>query len=403
MDRTKIVHIITKLELGGAQQNTLFTVAHLTRSIYEPVLISGTEGLLVEDAVKLKDVKVYLIPELVRQIRPLKDVMVLLKLKRILKQLKLDAGAKIPGGSSAIIVHTHSSKAGILGRWAARLAGIRLIIHSIHGFSFNDFQPSLMKAFYIFLERVTSIITTKFIAVSKSNIGKGISERIFTRDQVILIRSGIDVRKYQQVRLDRVKKRKELGINAGIPLVAMIACFKPQKSPLDFVRIAKIVSNENSEARFLLIGDGVLRSKIEELIEKLEIEDKILLLGWRRDIPEIMSCIDILVHTSLWEGLPRVLPQAMASGIPVVATEVDGAPEAIQNGVNGFLLPPRDINGMAEKIIYLIKHPEKTSEMGEKGKRLVEEFDIWKMVEQQEELYSGLLKQLETGNLSESA
>jgi len=391
------------LELGGAQQNTLFTVAHLKRSVYEAVLISGTEGLLVEDALKLKDVKVYLIPELVRQIRLPKDIIALLKLRRILKQLKLHAGAKILGANSAIIVHTHSSKAGILGRWAACLAGIRLIIHSIHGFSFNDFQPSLMKAFFIFLERVTSIITTKFIAVSKANIEEGISKGIFTRDKVILIRSGIDIGEHQQIGLDRVKKRKELGVNAGIPLVAMIACFKPQKSPLDFVRIAKIVSEENSEARFLLIGDGILRSKIEELIEKLKMEDKILLLGWRRDIPEIMSCIDVLVLTSLWEGLPRVFPQAMALGIPVVATKVDGAPEAIQNGVNGFLLPPRDIDGMAEKIIYLIKHPEKASEMGERGKRLIEEFDIWKMVEQQEELYSGLLKQFETENLSESA
>ena len=391
MDRTKVVHIITKLELGGAQQNTLFTVAHLTRSMYEPVLISGTEGILVEDAMKLDDVKVYLIPELVREVRPLKDVIALLKLRRILKQLRLDAEVKIPETNSVIIVHTHSSKAGILGRWAARLAGIRLTIHSIHGFSFNDFQPSLVKAFYIFLERITSLITTKFIAVSKANIEEGIRKRIFTRDKVILIRSGIEIRKLQEVSLDRIKKRRELGVDAEIPLVAMIACFKPQKSPLDFVRIAKIVSEENSEARFLLVGDGILRSKIEKLIESLKIEDKILLLGWRRDISEIMRCINILVLTSLWEGLPRVFPQAMAAGRPVIATGVDGAPEAIQNGVNGFLLPPGDIDGMAEKIIYLIRHPKEASEMGEKGKRLDEEFDIWKMLEQQEELYAHLL------------
>lgn len=391
MDRTKVVHIITKLELGGAQQNTLFTVAHLTRGMYEPVLISGTEGILLEDAMMLEDVKVYLIPELVREARPLKDVIALLKIRRILKQLKLVAGVKGPGADSSIIVHTHCSKAGILGRWAARLAGIRLIIHSIHGFGFNDYQPSLVKAFYIFLERVTSLITKKFIAVSKANIEKGISKKNFTRDKVFLIRSGIDIKKLQGVKIDRVKKRRELGVDAENPLVAMIACFKPQKSPLDFVRVAKIVSEETSQTRFLLVGDGILRSKIEALIGRLKMEDKIILLGWRRDISEIMSCIDILVLTSLWEGLPRVFPQAMASGIPVVATGVDGTPEAIRNGVNGFLLPPGDIGGMAEKIIYLIRHPEKASEMGEEGKRLVEEFDIWKMLEQQEELYANLL------------
>ena len=392
MGKTKVVHIITKLELGGAQQNTLFTVAHLTRSRYEPVLISGTEGILVEDALKIKDVKVYLIPELVREIRPIKDVIAFLKLRQILKQLKQEVARKHSGATSAIIVHTHCSKAGILGRWAARIADIKLIIHSFHGFSFNEFQAFLVKGFYIFMERITSLITAKSIAVSKANIEKGISKKIFTRDKVILIRSGIDIENYQAVKLSREKKRMELGFDTGIPLVAMIACLKPQKSPLDFVRVAKIVSAEISEARFLLVGNGVLRSKVEELIEVLSIEDRTLLLGWRRDIPQIMNCIDILALTSLWEGLPRVFPQAMASGIPVVATGVDGIPEAIQDGVNGFLLPPGDIDGMAEKIIYLIRHPEKAREMGEKGKRLVGEFDIWRMLEQQEELYANLLK-----------
>ena len=384
MDKTTVVHIITKLELGGAQQNTLFTVANLERRKYEPVLISGTEGILVEDAKKLKDVKVYLVPELVREIRPFKDVISFLKIRRILKELKKPR--------SNIIVHTHSSKAGILGRWAARVAGINLIIHSVHGFSFNDYQPSFLRAFYIFIERVTSLVTTRFIAVSKANIEKGMAERIFSKNKAVLIRSGIDIREFQEVKGDKNKKKEELGADVRCPLVAMIACFKTQKSPLDFVKIARIVTDNIAEIRFLLVGDGVLRSEIEELIKKLGMDGKILLLGWRNDIPEILSCIDVLVLTSLWEGLPRVFPQAMASGVPVVATDVDGAPEAIKNGINGYLLPPKDINAMAEKVIYLIRHPEKAQEMGEKGKGLVEEFDIWKMLAQQEELYASLLK-----------
>jgi glycosyltransferase involved in cell wall biosynthesis len=379
-----VVHIITKLELGGAQQNTLFTVAHLGRDKYELVLISGTEGILVKDAKKFKDVKVYLIPELIREIKPIKDVIAFLKIRRILRQLN---------PLSTIIVHTHSSKAGILGRWAARLAGVKLIIHSIHGFSFNDYQPSFLRAFYMFLERFTSLITKRFVAVSKANIEKGINKRIFSKDKAVLIRSGIDIKEFQKAGFNRTEERGKLGFDAEIPLVAMVACFKPQKSPLDFVRVAKIVSDEINEVRFLLVGDGVLRSEIEELIGKLKIDDKVVLLGWRDDIPEIMNCIDILVLTSLWEGLPRVFPQAMASGKPVIATKVDGAQEAIKNDINGYLLPPKDINGIAEKVIYLIRHPEKASEMGEKGKSLVEEFSIWKMLEQQEELYASLLKE----------
>ena len=393
MNRTKVVHISTKLDLGGAQQNTLFTVAHLARSRYDPVLISGTNGLLVEDAKKLDDVKVYLLTELVREIRPIKDLIALFKIRNILKELKKD-NVKIESESnSQIIVHTHSVKAGVLGRWAAYMAGVKIIISSIHGFSFNDYQPSLVRAFYIYLEKLTSIITTKFVAVSNADIEKGIRNKIFTKDKVRLIRSGIDISRFMNKNHNRLGKRKELGIEVEIPVVAMIACFKPQKSPLDFVKVAKIISDEIPDACFLIVGDGVIRSKIENLIEKISMEDKIILLGWRRDIPEILSCIDILVLTSLWEGLPRVFPQAMASGIPVVATEVDGAPEAIKNGVTGFLLQPRDIKGMAERIISLIRNPDRAREMGEEGRKSVGEFDIWKMVEQQEELYTSLLNQ----------
>ncbi len=393
MNRTKVVHIITKLDLGGAQQNTLFTVAHLARSRYDPVLISGTNGLLVEDAKKLDDVKVCLLTELVREIRPIKDLIALFKIRNILKELKKDNVKEESESNSQIIVHTHSVKAGVLGRWAAYMAGVKIIISSIHGFSFNDYQPSLVRAFYIYLEKLTSIITTKFVAVSNADIEKGIRNKIFTKDKVRLIRSGIDISRFMNKNHNRLRKRKELGIEVEIPVVAMIACFKPQKSPLDFVKVAKIISDEIPDACFLIVGDGVIRSKIENLIEKISMEDKIILLGWRRDIPEILSCIDILVLTSLWEGLPRVFPQAMASGIPVVATEVDGAPEAIKNGVTGFLLQPRDIKGMAERIIYLIRNPDRAREMGEEGRKSVGEFDIWKMVEQQEELYTSLLNQ----------
>jgi glycosyltransferase involved in cell wall biosynthesis len=404
MNKTKVVHIITKLELGGAQQNTLFTVAHLNRSEYEPVLIAGTEGLLVEDSKKLEDVKVYLIPELVREINPLKDVIALIKIMNILKRLKADVQKKkMKGDLFSIIVHTHSSKAGILGRWAARLAGVKLIIHSIHGFSFHDYQPSLVRAFYIIMERVTAFITDRFIAVSKANIEKGINSKIFTGEEVVLIRSGIDIEEFQNVNCSKIKKRREMGVDEKKPLVAMIGCFKFQKDPLDFVKVARIVSDKMSEVNFIMVGDGILRPDIEELIEKLNMKNKIFLLGWRRDIQEIMSIIDVLVLTSLWEGLPRIFPQAMASGIPVVATEVDGAPEAIKDGKNGFLLPPKDVIGIAEKIVYLIKHPEKASEMGAEGRKLVEEFDIWKMVAKQEELYKGLLNNLNTGNINESA
>ena len=398
MGKVTVVHIITKLELGGAQQNTLFTVSHLNPERYEPVLISGTEGLLVEEAKQLNRVRFFLIPELVREIRPFKDVMAFLKIAGVLRAIKQHVQSNAGNAQNDIVVHTHSSKAGILGRWAARLTGIRHIVHTVHGFSFHAFQPPLVRAFYIFLERLTASITRAFILVSRANMEEGLQERIFTTDKAVLIRSGIDISEYQSVQCDRMAVRASLGITNGGPVVAMVACFKPQKAPLDFVKTARLVIDEHERVEFLLVGDGVLRSNIKELAEQLKISDKVHLAGWRKDVPEIMNSIEILVLTSLWEGLPRVLPQAMAAGVPVVASDVNGSREAIHDGVNGFVIEPHDIQGMARKILYLLKHPDVARSMGKKGTEMVREFDIWKMLKQQELLYSSLTGSKCTGD-----
>jgi len=386
--KVTVVHIITKLELGGAQQNTLFTVSHLNPERYEPVLISGTEGLLVEEAKQLNRVRFFLIPELVREISPFKDMMAFLKIAGVLRAIKQHVQSNAGNAQNDIVVHTHSSKAGILGRWAARLTGIRHIVHTVHGFSFHAFQPPLVRAFYIFLERLTASITRAFILVSRANMEEGLKEKIFNTDQAMLIRSGIDISEYQSVRSDRIAMRASLGITNGDPVVAMVACFKPQKAPLDFVKTARLVIDEHEQVEFLLVGDGVLRSQIKELAEQLKISDKVHLAGWRMDVPEIMNSIEILVLTSLWEGLPRVLPQAMAAGVPVVASDVNGSREAISDGINGFLTRPHDVQGMARKILYLLTHPDEALAMGRNGKGMVQEFDIWKMLSQQEALYA---------------
>ena len=178
----------------------------------------------------------------------------------------------------------------------------------------------------------------------------------------------------------------------------MIACLKPQKAPLDYVEVAHLVLQEK-DAHFILVGDGILRKIVEKRIVALGLGERFKLLGWRRDIAEILAATDILVLTSLWEGLPRVLPQAMIMGIPIVATKVDGTPEAVIDGVNGFLRDPHDVRGMAENIYYLLNHSDKAVAMGKKGKGMVEAFDIGKMVREQEKLYLSLLR--EKGRVTE--
>jgi glycosyltransferase involved in cell wall biosynthesis len=379
-----VVHIITKLELGGAQENTLFTVAHLDRDRFRPYLVTNPEGILVPEALALKGVKTFFIPELIRAINPMMDIRALFKIKGILQQIKR--------GDSPMIVHTHSSKAGILGRWGAKFAKADAVVHTIHGFGFHDYQPLPVRSFLIFLEKATDLITDMFIAVSHANIKKGVDSGIFPKKKTILIRSGIELEEFTGIKGKRHKKKKELGIEPGLPLVTMIGCLKPQKAPLDYVEVAHQVLQER-EARFILVGDGELREQVEKKAVHLGLGQRFKLLGWRRDIPAILAATDIFCLTSLWEGLPRVLPQAMALGIPIVATGVDGTPEAVIHKVTGFVTKPRDTREMAEKIIYLLDHPQEAKIMGKQGKKMVGEFDIRRMVREQEDLYLKLLRQ----------
>jgi glycosyltransferase involved in cell wall biosynthesis len=278
-----------------------------------------------------------------------------------------------------------------LGRWGAKFARADAIIHTIHGFGFHDYQPFPVRQLFVALEKVTARITDMFIAVSKANIKKGVDSRIFTKRKTTLIRSGIDLEKFTGVRGNRRAKRKALGVEPDLPLVTMIGCLKPQKAPLDYVEVAHKVL-QKKEACFILVGDGELREKVQKKAVQLGLGRRLKLLGWRRDIPEILAATDIFVLTSLWEGLPRVLPQAMALGIPIIATGVDGTPEVVIHGVNGFITQPKDTKGMATKIIYLLAHPKLARDMGSRGKEMIGEFDAWKMVKDQEDLYTKLLR-----------
>jgi glycosyltransferase involved in cell wall biosynthesis len=171
----------------------------------------------------------------------------------------------------------------------------------------------------------------------------------------------------------------------------MVACFKPQKAPLEFVDVAGAVLAREDRARFVLVGDGEMRGEVEARIREQGIGERVTLLGWRRDVPELMRSFDILLHTSLWEGLPRVFPEAMATGLPIVATRVDGAPEAVEEGVNGYLFEPGDTDGMAAALESLVSQPERRRRLGQAGLGRVAEWDIDGMVRAQEDLYDHLL------------
>lgn len=379
--KAKVFHVITHLDLGGAQKITLMTLERLPREQYELGLVASREGELVEWADRIPNLTLAWIPTLVREVRPLKDLRALIAMWRLFRRER------------PVLVHTHCPKAGILGRWAARFAGVPIIYHTAHGFGFNDFQRPIVRNAYVWIERLTSKITTGHVFVSYENAAK--AERLGLADpgQWILSRSGVDLDEYLKD-TPRRTKLAEWGIAPDKVVIGMIASYKPEKSPTDFVDIAARILEAGENVHFVMAGDGELRPLVEERIRHHGIEKHFTLLGWQpvEDMPAIYKSLDILVLTSLWEGLPRVFPEGMACGLPIVATSVGGAREAIADGENGFLFQPRDVEGMTAAVLKLVRDPELRRTMAECGKRRVVEFDVRKAIDHLETEYRRVLE-----------
>ena len=376
--KIKLLYVITKPELGGAQKQLLSLVRLLNKERFEVFLFTAKEGLLLGDFLAVPGLKIKISRFLERPINPFQDLLALIEIYRFIKQNKID------------IVHTHSSKAGILGRLAARLARRRVIIHTVHGWPFNDFQPRLSIKLYVLLERICARLCDRIIVVANHDLRRGLESGIGEENKYCLIRYGID---YSEFDTGKSSIRKELGIKTDDRVVGMVSCFKPQKSPLDFVRLAYLVNKELPNTKFILVGDGILRSRIKRLISQFHLEKQVILTGWRRDIPQVLTALDVCVLTSLWEGLPISVLEAMSASLPVVATDTGGVKEAVQEGESGFIVPLGDVKKMSERVIALLKGPELRKQFGEKGRlSLGNNFSLKNMVEQTNELYVGLIK-----------
>lgn len=377
MQRINLLYVITKLELGGAQKQLLSLIKGLDKTKFKAFLFTAKEGLLLADALSIEGLILKRSPWLERPINPFRDIAALIEIYSFIKKNNID------------IVHTHSSKAGILGRLAAVLAGVKVILHTVHGWSFHDYQPRVFRFIFIWLERLSAGFTNRIIVVSDYDKQKGLANRIGNKEKYALIRYGID---YAEFSIKDGGIREELGIGANDLVVGMIACFKPQKSPRDFIRLAHSVAKSLSGIKFLLVGDGALRRKIERLIRRLDLQKEVILSGWRRDIARILSAIDIFVLTSLWEGLPVAVLEAMAAAKPIIATDTGGIGEVIKNGDSGFLVKPGQINALSEKLIHLLNDEDYRQRMGKRTKEaLGRNFAITDMIRQTEELYGSLI------------
>ena len=309
---------------------------------------------------KFKD-KVIYVEQLQREINPLTDFLALVRLYRIFRQENFD------------IVHTHTAKTGILGRIAARLAGVPKVVHFSHGHNFYGYFGPLGSRLVIMLERFMARFTDKFIVLTELEKNDMSVYKVAQPAKVVVINSGLELNKYRNVNINKAGKKKELQLEENELVVGMISRLEPIKGPQYLVEAAKSVIANMSGIKFLIVGEGSLKAKLAGRCRELGMADKFVFTGWREDIPEILSLLDILVLPSLNEAVGRVLIEAGAAGVPVVATKVGGIPEIVRDQETGLLVPPQDIDSLTKAIILLAQNKETRKNLGEVARKWIDE------------------------------
>lgn len=373
MAKRKIAFIITQLQLGGAQKSVLYTVNNLPKDKFETYLLCGEGGFFDEEA--KKEIKnLFFIPDLQRAINLKKDFLAFKQIRKILKKIKPD------------IVHTNSSKAGLLGRFACASLGLKCV-HTVHGFAFNNEQNLPIRMFYILLEAFCSLMTKKIIFVANSDIDLAKKYKIAPRKKCVLIRAGVEVKtKKDFPSFDKDTKLKELNLSKENKIILSIANLKPQKNPLDMIKAAKIVCQKFPKAVFLYLGTGPLKESSEKLIKEYHLEDNFKLLGHRTDTTELLLISDVFALSSLWEGLPMALVEALNMEVPAACYDVNGVKEVLKNNKNGFLCPSKNYKKLASNICTVLDGSFNFTSAN------LAEFDIKTMLQKQEDLYEDLLK-----------
>ena len=384
----RVAHVITRLILGGAQENTLYTAIGQHRNpVFDVTLIvgsdDGTEGSLREQA-EAAGLRVVEIPSLVRPIRPLTDIYALWCLYRLFRRKRFE------------IVHTHSSKAGILGRIAARAAHVPIVVHTLHSLVFHEYQSLAKNAVYIALKRLCAPMTDVLISVNDKTTEGALARGIGRPEQYVTIYTGMQLDAFLEIgaALSVAEAKRRLGIPEEAPVVGKIARLFPLKGHEQFFTAAAEIAKTRPDAHFLLVGDGPLRADLEHRADELGVRNRTHFTG--RVLPgQVAECIqamDVVVHTSLREGIARVLPQAGAVGKPVVTFALDGAPEVIQDGVTGFLVPPLDTGALAVRVVELVENRALRDKFGRAGRRVsAEHFHIDHMVDRINAVYFDLL------------
>jgi len=379
-----ICHVITRLIIGGAQENTLLTCRGLHERGHRVSLLigpdTGPEGSLIEEA-KADGYEIRIIPSMHRAIQPLADFRARRELYAAFRELHPD------------IVHTHSSKAGILGRHAAANTNVPIVIHSIHGMSFNRTQPRPIRVLYRWLERRAARHTDHFITVADALSAQAVKADLGPPSKFTTIYSGMETDWYDPGRYDREAVRRPWGFDDNHIVAASIARLFRNKGYEQLIPAMAEAIHQFPTLRFVWIGDGADRGRYEQQLESLGIRSHVHLTGLvePQRVAELLAGADMLVHASQWEGLPRAAAQSLLMKTPVISFDIDGAPEVVVPDETGCLIPLNDIPALSAAIVRLARDKSLRTRLGQLGReRCLQQFDHNTMVDRIENLYERL-------------
>ncbi len=370
--KLKICHVITRMIVGGAQENTLFTIIGHLQKGHEVVLVTGPspgpEGELLKKN-DCPDFEIVENPHLAREINPVQDALAYFSLKKFFKERAFD------------VVHTHSSKAGVIGRPAARAAKVPFVTHTVHGQAFHRYEKPWKNFIYKVSERWAARYCDKIYAVAQAMIDQCVEANIAPASKYKVVYSGMDLEPFLTAKPDS-ELRLKLGIPEKAKVIGTVARLFPLKGYEYFIPAAEKIARRFPDAHFLLVGDGIMKDDLSKQIEYLGLSERFSFAGLvpPSEIYKYTAIMDILAHLSLREGLPRAVVQALASGKPAVGFDLDGTPEVIINGETGFITKPQDIDGVVEALSKILSAPELAKKMGKKGIQLVSEKWDWHLM-----------------------
>lgn len=386
----KVLHVITRMIVGGAQENTLLTAAGIGQIPgYEVQLVSGADdGAEGELSVTNQGISRFtIIREMRRNINPVVDAVALWKLYRFMRQEKFD------------IVHTHLAKAGILGRIAARMAGVPIVVHGLHGMVFNDYQTWAVNRAYWAMQRLVDPLTDHYVTVSTVVTDMAVDAGIGSRRNHTTIYSGMELDWFIAPGLEAEQAREKWGIPAAAKVVGTIARMVPVKGYDILFDAIPAILRDHPDTYFLLVGDGPLKEELLARAKRMGFAERVVFCGLvpREEIPSALAAMDLMAHPARYEGLPRVLVQALAMGKPCVAFDADGTREVVVTGETGYLIEPGDSDAFAAAVNELLSDPERRQSLGKAGRKRVDPaFRVETMVSETDRVYQELLQQRST-------